>query len=149
MPVSTAPFNAGRGAEQANEEFVASCGVPETDMAGPPSAEAICVEPDWSSPGQYATGMRLPVNRTFARYSGAVERRLDAAETAQQPGGLDDVDVDVPAGRVPVCGHAATSPWNRYFRLEISPVPPRVHVFDCASVNEVAPAVWAVKSGLA
>jgi hypothetical protein len=44
-------------------------------------------------------------------------------------------------------GHADTSPWCRYLRLEISAVPFSVHVLDCASVKLVVPGVWAVKSG--
>jgi hypothetical protein len=46
-------------------------------------------------------------------------------------------------------GHAGTWVCTRYLRLEISAVPDSVHVFAWASAKLVAPAVCAVKVGLA
>ena len=134
------------GADAANDEFDDSCTGPDTDMGGPLSAEASWVAPARSSPGQYATGIREPVNRTFARYSAELSGCWVPPRRRSSPAAVRVTDTSRP-DTSHACGHDATSPWSRYLRLLISPVPLRVHVFDSASVKLVAPAVWAVKSG--
>ncbi len=62
------------------------------------------------------------------------------------PFAVTDTYTSLPDGSQP-CGHDATSPCMRYFRLLISVVPYSFHAFDCASVNVAAPGVCTVKSG--